>query len=310
MTVSALADSLPHAPPRGRVLLAYAALYVIWGSTYLGIAYAIQSIPPLLMASARYLVAGALIGGWALLRGATPPTRREWGTALVAGLLLQCIGNGGVVLAEQFVASGRVALVVSTMPLSMALLDWLRPGGTRPSAVVWVGLALGLGGVALLIGPEAFAGTGRPGATAVQVLLLFSSFCWAAGSLYLRHSPQPKDTAMGSGAQMLSGGLFLGIAGLLRGEARSLDLAAITPASWAGFWYLVTFGSVVGYSCFVWLMRVSEPNKVATYAFVNPAVAVVLGAVMLGEEISVRTLVAAAIIVSGVALITLRRRPA
>lgn len=305
---SAFAAPAAHAPPRIKVVLAYAAVYLIWGSTYLGIAYAIRTIPPLAMASARYLIAGALIGGWALWRGAAPPTRREWGTALVAGFLLQCIGNGGVVLAEQVVASGRVALVVSTMPLSMAVLDWLRPGGTRPSRVVWIGLLLGLAGVALLIGPEALAGTARPGATALQVLLLFSSFCWAAGSLYMRHAPHPEDLSMNSGAQMLAGGLFLGLAALLRGEFATLDLAAISPASWAGFWYLVVFGSVIGYSCFVWLMKVSEPNKVATYAFVNPAVAVVLGALMLGEEVGVRTLVAAAVIVAGVALITLRRR--
>src|SRR5215217_3159558 len=203
------ADAPTSEEPRGRVLLAFAAVYIVWGSTYLAIRFAVETIPPFLMAGVRFLLAGLLLYGWARLRGSRPASAAEWRTGSIAGVLMLVGGNGAVVWAEQHVASGIVSLIVAIVPLWMVLLDWIRPGGTRPRAPVFVGLALGLVGLALLIGPEALASHHASGGSTLNVgaalVPVLGSLLWAAGSIYTRQGVVPSSSQMSTGVQMLAG---------------------------------------------------------------------------------------------------------
>lgn len=288
---------------RAKVVGAFAIVYVIWGSTYLAILYAIETLPPFLMAATRFLLAGVLLFAWARSRGVAPPTRGQWAACAVAGLLMLMAGNGAVVWAEQRVASGVAALLVAIVPCWMVLLEWLQ-GGERPTGRVVAGLVLGLVGLGLLVGPEALMGGERIDAIGAVVLVV-GGLGWAAGSLYSRgrRFPAPR---MSTAAQMLAGGAGLLVLGTLTGEWTRVDAAAVSPRSALAVLYLVVFGSLIAYSAYVWLLRVSTPAKVSTYAYVNPIVAVVLGWAFAGEAITARMLIAAAVIVAGVALITVR----
>jgi drug/metabolite transporter (DMT)-like permease len=301
---------MPEKPTRSRVLLAFAAVYVIWGSTYLAIRFAIETLPPFLMAGTRFVVAGAVLYAWAVLRGAGRPTARHWRSAAIIGGLLLLGGNGAVVWSEQRVPSGLAALLVCTVPLWMVVVPALRRGGTRPPAQVLAGVALGLTGVALLVGPGRLAGSG--GVDPLGALALVTgSLLWSTGSLYARRAPLPAAPLLGAAMEMLCGGALLLVAGLLTGEAARLDLAAVSPRSALALLYLTVFGSLVAFSAYVFLLRATTPARVSTYAFVNPVVAVLLGWAFAGEPVTGRTLIAAAVIVGGVVLITLRReRPA
>ena len=296
--------------PRSRVLLAFAAVYLVWGSTYLAIRYAVETIPPFLMAGARFVLAGALLYAWARMRGSRQPSRAEWRAGAIAGVLMLVGGNGAVVWAEQHVASGIVALIVAIVPLWMVLLDWLRPGGERPRASVFVGLTLGVLGLALLIGPDVLrpqsggAGTLNVGAALVPVL---GSFLWAAGSIYSRQGARPESAQMSTGLQMLTGGLVFLLVGILAGEPARFHPAAVSTASILGFVYLLTFGALVGFTAYIYLLRATTAAKAATYAYVNPLVAVLLGWAVASEPVSARTLVAAGIILGGVAIITIAK---
>lgn len=292
-------------PPRAAVLAAFAAVYLIWGSTYLAILFAIETLPPFLMAATRFLVAGALLYGWMRWRGAERPDARQWRAAVVVGGLLLFGGNGLVVWAEQWVPSGVAALLVATVPFWMVMLEWARPGGARPGAGVLLGLLLGFGGIALLIGPGEWAGGGvhLPGALA----LLLASFSWATGSIYSRGAPLPASPLLATSMQMLAGGGLLLAAGTLLGEWGRVELGAVSVRSAAALLYLIVFGSLVGFSAYVWLLRVSTPARVSTYAYVNPVVAVLLGWALAGEALTARVVVAVAVIVGAVAVITTRR---
>jgi drug/metabolite transporter (DMT)-like permease len=294
------------APSRGRIFAAFAAIYVIWGSTYLAIAIAIQTAPPFLMAGVRFVIAGLLLYAWMRMRGAARPTMANWGAAAVVGGLLLLGGNGAVVWAEQRVPSGIAALMVATLPVWLVMMDWIRPNGTRPNGLVLAGLAMGLLGVGVLIGPATLAGGGRIDVLGAMVLM-FGSICWAAGSLYSKQAPLPKSTALGMAMQMLAGGALLFVAGSVAGEWGELDIGAISAASTGAILYLIVFGSLIGFTAYMWLLRVVPPARVATYAYVNPVVAVLLGWAVLGEPISTRTLIAAAIIIGAVALIVSTR---
>jgi drug/metabolite transporter (DMT)-like permease len=294
------------APSRGRIFAAFAAIYVIWGSTYLAIAIAIQTAPPFLMAGVRFVIAGLLLYAWMRMRGAARPTMANWGAAAVVGGLLLLGGNGAVVWAEQRVPSGIAALMVATLPVWLVMMDWIRPNGTRPNGLVLAGLARGLLGVGVLIGPATLAGGGRIDVLGAMVLM-FGSICWAAGSLYSKQAPLPKSTALGMAMQMLAGGALLFVAGSVAGEWGELDIGAISAASTGAILYLIVFGSLIGFTAYMWLLRVVPPARVATYAYVNPVVAVLLGWAVLGEPISTRTLIAAAIIIGAVALIVSTR---
>ena len=287
---------------RGRVLLAFAAVYVVWGSTYLAIRIGIETIPPLLMAAVRFLVAGALLYGVSRLRGAPRPARREWRGAAIVGVLLLLGGNGAVVLAERTVPSGVAALLVATVPVWMVVLDWLWRGAARPGPRVFVGLMLGLAGIALLVGPGAFGGGAVDAAGAA--ILLVGSLSWASGSVYSRRAELPRHAMLATGMEMLCGGTALALAGALHGELAMLHPSTISTASLLGLLYLVGFGSLVGFTAYIWLLDHVPAPRVSTYAYVNPVVAVVLGWAVLGEALTPRMAAAAAVIVAAVVLIT------
>jgi len=287
-----------------QIALALGAVYVLWGSTYLAIAVAIRTIPALLMAGARYLTAGALLYGWARWRGAGRPLAIHWRSAVVVGGLLLLGGNGGLVWAEQRVPTGTAALLVSTVPLWMVLLDWLRPGGNRPAWKVVAGLALGCAGLILLLRPT--AGTHLDPLSVVIVLL--GAFSWAWGSLRSRTAVLPASPLLATAMEMLGGGALLILAGLVTGEGAHLHLAQVSAGSLLAFGYLITGGALIGFTAYIWLLRVASPVVVGTYAYINPIVAVFLGWLILGEPLTGRTLAAAAVIIAGVVLITLSRR--
>lgn len=289
-------------PPLVWLLAAFAAVYLIWGSTYLAIRYAIETLPPFLMAAARFLAAGGVLYAWVRLRGTPAPTRVHWRSALIVGALLLLVGNGAVVWAEHRVSSGVAALLVAVEPIWIVLLAWLRPGGTRPAARTWAGVALGLAGLVLLVGPADLAG-GRVDALGAG-LVLVGTLGWAAGSLYGQRAPFPASPFLATAMQMLAGGALMLLAGLVTGEAGRLDPSAWSARSLGALLYLAVFGSLVAFTAYVWLLRVESPSRVATYAYVNPLVAVLLGWAVAGEPLTPRVLAAAAVIVGAVVLIT------
>lgn len=298
-------------PSRGLVITAFIALYVIWGSTYLAIRYAVDTLPPFMMAGARFLLAGAILVLWAKWRDGARATRSNWRAATIAGGLLLAGGNGAVVWAEQRVPSGLAALLVAAMPFWMVLAEWLRPGGTRPRLGVAVGIVIGMIGIVILVGPGSLAGERVDPAGAGA--LVFGSLSWAIGSLYSRHSDLPRNPLFATGLEMVGGGAILWVMALVTGEWWHFAPSQASAASVGGFAYLVVFGSLIGFTAFAWLLRVSSPAKVSTYAFVNPVVAVLLGWAIAHEPVGPRTVVAAATIVGAVALITLaagKRAPA
>lgn len=296
-------------PSRTQVLLAFLAVYVLWGSSYIAIRVAIESVPPFLMAGGRNLVAGTLLGLWAVGRGRARVTRTEVGATAITGLLMLCLGNGTVTWGEKYTASGRVALIVSMTPVWFVLIEWLRPGGTRPSRLLLTGLAIGASGVALLVGADALSGTHDRFATLAELVVLGGSLSWALGSMWSRQAPLPKENAVASSLQMMFAGSYLLAFGLLRGEWADFQLAAITSRSWVALVYLVLGPSIIGYSAFTWLLKNTTPARAGTYGYVNPVIAVFLGWLIANEAVTGRMVLATAIIISGVALITFARAP-
>lgn len=293
-----------HPTPRpALVVAAFAAVYVVWGSTYLAIRFVVETMPPFTMAGARFLVAGLILFLWARLRGGASPSRRDWRIAAVTGVLLLLGGNGALVWAEQRVASGMAALLVATLPVWMVLIDWFRPGGTRPRAGVFAGLALGVAGLVLLVGRG--VGEGAPVDALATVVLVFGTISWAAGSIYLRQQPTSSGGAFSNGMQMLAGGAALAFVGIASGELSGFDTATVTARSMASLAYLTFVGSLVGFTAYTYILKVSTPARVSTYAYVNPVVAMLLGWALADEPLTARTLVAAAVILSGVAVITM-----
>ena len=290
---------------RGRLIAAFAAVYVIWGSTYLAIRYAVETIPPFLMAGTRFVISGAILYAWARRRGSEAPSRAVWRAATITGLLMLFGGNGGIVWAEQRVPSGITALLVAIVPLWMVLMEWLRPGGRRPHSAVFAGLLLGLVGIVLLVGPGAIVGRGDVD-TLGTIVLMIAALAWAAGSIYSRHAARPSSAVMATSLQMLTGGVMFLVAAAATGEFTRFDAHAVRLPSAIGFLYLVTFGSLVGFTAYVYLLRNTTPAKASTYAYINPVVAVLLGWAIAGEAVSWRTLLAAAVILSGVAIITVK----
>ena len=292
-------------PRKLTVIAAFAALYLVWGSTFLGILFAIRSIPPLLMAGARFFLAGLIMFGIARWQGAVTFSLAQWRTALIVGGCLLLFGNGGVTIAEQWVPSGLASLLVATVPLDMALLGWLSGITPRPRRGIILGLAGGFIGIGILIGPALFAAptSGSEHAVLGMLILLLGSLVWSIGSLYAKNSPGSAPPLLSSAQTMLCGGGLMLLAGLASGEGRDLDLAKITPLSLGAFVYLVLIGAIVGYTAYIWLLRHCAPAKVATYAYVNPVVAVLLGTVFAGETLTSRTIVASVIILAAVALV-------
>jgi drug/metabolite transporter (DMT)-like permease len=299
---------LPASPSTSRLVLGFGAVYLIWGSTYLAIRIAIESLPPFTMAAARFLTAGAVLYPWARWYGKAPaPTAEHWRNTALLGALLLLAGNGGVVWAEQWVPSGLVALLVGMLPLWMVLVDWLFGSGRRPGPLLIGGLLWGLLGVALLAGSGGFSSKsmmGLIGAAGVMV----GNVCWAYGSIRARRVALPSRMALSTAMQMLWGGAFLLLLGALLGELGRIDPAAVSARSLLATAYLTVFGSLIAFSAFSWLNTVVSPARVSTYAYVNPVVALFLGWALAGEPITGRTLLAAFMILSAVVLITRRGR--
>jgi drug/metabolite transporter (DMT)-like permease len=292
---------LVHAP-RSQILIAFAAVYIIWGSTYLAIRFAIETLPPFLMVGSRFLVAGTAMYIWLRARGAEAPQAAHWRSAAIKGLLMPVLGTGMVVWAEEKVPSGIAALLVSIEPLWIVLLQWWRRGGTRPTVWVIGGLVLGLGGLYLLVDP---GGDSQRGNIALEGLLLFAALSWAVGSLYSKRAPEPKTKFLGTGMEMITAGIMLIAAGLITGETNHFSVAAISAKSWLSLLYLSTFGSIIAYTAYLWLLSTVSATVVSTYAFVNPVVAVFLGWAFASEPLNTRMIAAATIIVGAVALITI-----
>jgi drug/metabolite transporter (DMT)-like permease len=294
------------APSRGALILAFAVIYLVWGSTYLGIRVAVETMPPFLMAGTRFALAGIFLFVFLKLRGATWPTLVQWKHQAVVGIFLLLGGNALVSWSEQRTPSGITSLILGTSPLFMVLLDWIRPGGKRPTFGLILGVAVGIAGVALLLGPDAIPPGYRP--PTIDLIALFgASLSWWIGSLYSKHVSTKTPLLMASAMQMVCGSVSMVLAGVLLGEGRGFHLATVSPLSWVAFSYLVVVGSVVAFPVYVWLLEHSTPALVSTYAYVNPVVAVILGWAILGEPMNLRIVLAAAVIIGAVAIITVGR---
>ena len=293
-------------PSRLHLVVAFASVYVIWGSTYLAIRFAIETMPPLLMAAARFLTAGSILYGWSRASGAARPTWAQWRGATVVGSLLLVGGNGAVVVAEQWIPSGLTALLVAAVPLWMVLIDTVWGDRVRPTGRVVSGLVAGFGGVALLAGAPG-AGAGGAQEYFGVALLLAGSFAWATGSIVSRHVERPPRPRLFVGMQMLVGGALLVPAGAALGEFGHLDVAGISAVSWWALAYLIVFGAIIGYSAYIWLLTAVPPALAGTYAYVNPVVAMFLGWWLASEPVSSRSLLAAAVIIGSVVIITTER---
>jgi len=302
-------DAAGSGPTRGRVALAFAAVYVLWGSTYLAIRFGVETIPPFLMAGTRHLVAGLLLYIWMRSRGTPRPSATHWRSAAIIGGLMLLGGNGLVTWAEQRVPSGLAALIVASVPIWMAVLEGFEKRA-RPGGAVIAGLLLGLAGIALLVAPGRFAGNGHVDPIGALALLT-AALCWSVGSLYSRRVPLPASTFTATAMEMIAGGTWLWVAGLLFGEGSRLHLSAISMRSAVSLVYLIFFGSLIGFTAYVWLLKATTAARVSTYAYVNPIVAVILGTLFAGEVITARVAIAALVIVGSVALIiTSRSKPA
>src|SRR5205807_3361962 len=284
------------------VLAAFAAVYVIWGSTYLAIRVGVETIPPLMLAGLRHFAVGLLLYPILRWRTRVRPTAANWKSAAVTGCLLLFVGNGGVSWAEQIVPSGITALLVTMVSLWLVIVDWLRPGGHRPVPKVLLGLVLGFAGVALLVGSSHWGGSEPVDLRGVAVLAI-ACLAWACGSIYSKHGSMPSSALLGVAMQSFSGGVALLIAGLLSGEFHRFHLAYVAWRSWVALAYLIVFGSCIGLSAYIYILQKSTAARVATYALVNPVVALILGWLFADESISLRTVIAAVVILNAVVLV-------
>jgi len=299
-----------HSKPPASSLSIWAAMiavYIAWGSTYLAMRFAIETIPPFLMAGLRFLIAGSLLYTWRRLAGDARPKLNYWRSGAIVGLLMLTASNGGVVWSEQYVASGIAALLVASSPLWMILIDIIRPHKQhqRPGWTTIVGVLIGFVGILLLVGPSQLTGLKGDINPVGAAVLTFSAFMWAMGSLYSRTADLPESPLMGTSLEMLCGGAGLMILSTFTGEWGQLHLAAISLRSLAGLGYLVVFGSLIGFGAYTWLLRVAPTSLVSTYAYVNPLVAIFVGNLLAAEPVNLRIVIVTAIIVGSVVVITL-----
>jgi drug/metabolite transporter (DMT)-like permease len=295
--------SAGRVPPFWLIVAAFGAVYLIWGSTYLGIRLAIDSMPPLLMGGTRFILAGGILYPLMRFVGASRPRRIEWRSAVLIGAFLLLVGNGGVTWAQQTVPSSIAALMVAATPLWINLIEWLRPRGKRPHRAVFAGLALGFAGVTLIVISKGTSGENVVHPTGAA-LLLIATLSWAFGSIFSRHAPQNESALLNISMQMLCGGVLMFLTGLALGEAEQFHPAQITATSAWAFVYLTLIGSLVGFTAYVWLLQVSTPARVSTYAYVNPFIAVLLGRLVLHEPLPGSVLLAGTCIIGAVMLIT------
>lgn len=298
------ADTPVRPTQRSLIIAAFAAVYLIWGSTYLGIRFAVETLPPFLMGGARFLIAGVLLYSWLRVSGTPAPSRLNWRRAAFAAALLLGIGNGAVNWAEQTVSSGLAALIIAGTPVWFALFDWLRPGGIAPAWQTVAGIIVGFLGVTLLVGFDSGLEVGSARFAGVLALVV-ASMAWAIGSLYAKYTPNPESPLMTAAQQMITGGIILLLGGLLTGER--VNWSGTSARSLTVFAYLTFVGSFIGFSAYAWLLKATTPARVSTYAYVNPVIAVFLGWAIGDETLTASMLIAAAIIVLSVVIITSRR---
>ena len=286
-----------------KIWLALLALYIVWGSTYLAIRFAVETIPPFMSAGIRFLISGIILIIWRRAAGDAMPTKRQWRSTAIVGVFLLLGGNGLVSFAEQYVTSGIAALIIGSMPLWMVMIEALRKGGVKPNWQAILGLLIGFGGIFLLVGPTELTGNGQALDPLGVSALLSASFLWSLGSIYSRGADMPKSSLVSTGAQMLAGSLALFIVSGLTGEWSGFNFADVKVSSWLGLLYLIVVGSLVGFVSYGWLLQNAPISLVATYAYVNPLVAVFLGAWLADETLNARILVAGLVIIGSVVLI-------
>ena len=291
-----------------KLWIALLALYIVWGSTYLAIRFSVETLPPFLHASMRFLVSGAILYAWRRMAGDATPTRSNWKAAAIVGTLLLLGGNGLVSLAEKTVPSGIAALVIATSPFWLTLFEAFRAGGAKPSWLSILGLVVGFSGVFLLIGPSEITGSEQKIDTFGAIMLLIAPILWSSGSIYAKNADMPKSTLMSTGMQMLAGSVALFIVSVATGELSGFSFGQVSMRSWWGLVYLITFGSLVGFVSYGWLLHNAPISLVSTYAYVNPVVAVFLGWLLADEALNARIGFAAAIIVGSVILINWARQ--
>lgn len=289
------------------LIAAFAAVYILWGSTYLAIKYAIETLPPFLMAGSRFVVAGAILMVWArFAKDYERPKAAHWKTSFIVGTFLLLGGNGGVVFAEHYISSSLAALLVATEPFWIVLLSWLWLKGTRPNLKTILGIGVGFFGVWLLINGQTTGSAADIGSMQFfgTIAVMLAALSWATGSIYGLRAPAPKSSLLTAGMQMFSGGLVLLAVSLLTGEMMRFDIAKVSANSVYGVIYLIIFGSLIGFTAYSWLLKNAQPALVSTYAYVNPIVAVFLGWLIAGESFSGQMLIGATVIVGSVVLIT------
>lgn len=289
-------------PNPALVITAFAAIYLIWGSTYLAILFGLKTMPPFLMSGIRFATAGAILLAWRLARGERPTLRPTLQNAF-AGVLMLFGGTGAVVWVEQHITSGMAAIIVASMPFWFVLLDYRQWAYNFSQKLILGGILIGFAGILTLFG----SGTGNFSEQTVSAIMVLLAGCilWAGGSLYLKYTPNTQSTMLNAGIQMLAAGIFSTVVGWATGEPGRFSFAAVSAESWLGLGYLITFGSLVGYLSYVWLLSVRPVVQVGTYAYINPVVAVLLGSLIAGEAFSTRQMLALAVILGGVLLINL-----
>src|SRR5215207_9470704 len=291
-----------------KVWIALLALYIVWGSTYLGIRFAVETIPPFHHAALRFLISGVILYAWRRASGDPAPTAGNWKSTAIVGTALLLGGNGLVAWAEQSVPSGIAALMISTSPFWLVLFESMRAGGTKPTWRGILGLVIGFSGVFLLIGPAEITGGENSFDTFGVILLLLAPLFWSMGSIYAKNAEMPKSTLLSTGMQMLTGAVALFIVSLIKGEFNGFSFALVSMRSWLGLVYLITFGSLIGFVSYGWLLHNAPVSLMSTYAYVNPVVAVLLGSLFADEPLNGRILIAAAIIIGSVVLINTARQ--
>jgi drug/metabolite transporter (DMT)-like permease len=298
-------------PSRLSILAAYGAIYFIWGSTYLGIRFTLETLPPFLSGGIRFLSAGLVLFAWAWFRGTERPTLSGWKNATKLAAIMILMGYGGVMWAEQVVPSGIAALIISVEPLWFFVFDWLVFRSARPHLKEWAGLALGFAGTLYLaFGHGGASFEAVPGYRIGTLVIFCSTVAWVFGSLASRKTHIAESSLLGTGMEMLMGGLLLVIAGFALGDGARFIPSQVSLKSWLALAYLSVFGSIIAFTAFVWLLKVEPASRVATHAFVNPVVAVFLGWTLGGEQITSRMLVAAGVVIASVMLITLSKKEA
>ncbi|MGH8318375.1 MAG: EamA family transporter [Steroidobacteraceae bacterium] len=296
----------PH-PPRWKTLIAFAIIYLIWGSTFFAIRVGVHEVPPLLLAAVRFSIAGAVLFAWALARGERFPSRREWAAMSVVALLIFVVDYGLLFWAEERVPSGTAAVILATIPAFMALAEIIVLRTARLTLRLVLALLIGLGGVVVLMDPALGMG-GAPVYTLGAAGLLIAALSWSGASVLTRKLPMPSSKVMSAAAQMLLGGVFLWIIAAAAGEARGFHPAAVSSGAWIALAYLIVAGSIVGFTAYTWLIQHESPTRVGTYAYVNPVVAVVLGHFLGGELLNLRTVLGTVLVLAGVIVITTRRK--